>query len=91
MYYLLIRKTNSDYAFNDRSADYCIYGKGYRSCWWGYTIEEAIYYYNFRKGNPCLGTLKECITNGGNNIIRVLPFEILDANYIINNYPELFV
>lgn len=91
MYYLLIRKEDPDSMFKGRSADYCIYGNGYRSYWWGYTIEEAIHNYNNRKESTRTGTLKECIRYGKNCIIHVLPFEVLDASYITNHHPELFI
>ena len=91
MYYLLIRKRDPDYMFKGRSADYCVYGEGYRPGWWGYTVEEAIHYYNFPKGSSYTGTLEECLISGGNHIVAVLPFEVLDTNYIIDHHPELFI
>ena len=91
MYHLLIRRSDPDYTSKGRSADYCIYGNGYRPDWWGYTIEEAVHYYNFTRGSSCTGTIEECIIKGGNHIIHVLPFEVLDADHIINHYPELFI
>ena len=91
MYYLLIRKRDPDYMFKGRSADYCIYGNGYRPCWWGYTIEEAVHDYNNSKEGIRTGTLEECVMEGGNHIIYVLPFEVLDAAYITNHHPELFI
>lgn len=89
MYHLLIRE--SDPALKSNPATFCIYGNGYRPSWWGYTIEEAIKNYLSKSSRSCTGTLEECIIEGGNHIIHVLPFEILDASYIINHHPELFI
>lgn len=91
MYYLLIRKQDPDDMFKGRSADYCIYGNGYRPSWWGYTIEEAIKNYLSKGSRSCTGTLEECVMEGGNHIIHVLPFEVLDADYITDHHPELFI
>ena len=91
MYYLLVRKRGSDYMFKGRSANYCIYGNDYRSGWWSYTIKEAIENYLTKNGRSCTGTLEECLISGGNHIVAVLPFEVLDADYIIDHHPEFFI
>lgn len=89
MYHLLIRE--SDSIFKSNSAPYCIYGNGYRPGWWSYTVKEAIENYLTENGSSCTGTLEECLISGGNRIVAVLPFEVLDANYIIDHHPEFFI
>ena len=89
MYYLLVRESNS--IFKSNSAPYCIYGNGYRSGWWSDTIKEAIENYLTKNGRSYTGTLEECLISGGNHIVTVLPFEVLDADYIIDHHPEFFI
>lgn len=91
MYHLIVRKQDPDYyySFKGRSADYCVYGNGYRASLWSYTLEEAIKEY--LTGIRIEGTLDKVLALGGNHIVATFPFEVLDATYIKHHHPELFI